>query len=154
MLPTTVRKPDFRQKTSQFPGTVPSFAGYMGLNEAELRAFGERCKELRGRRTQRVIADAVPVTERQYRAWENGRAEPQWAKLEALANVFGVTTNFLRYGSDTPPQNLGSQLDRIEDLLNRLAATLLEETVAGAEGEEPPDEGSTPERAPRPRRPR
>lgn len=96
----------------------------MALNGERSRELGERLQELRGARPQRVIADRVKVTERTYGKWERGEGGIQWDNLETVADYFGVTTNFLLYGSNTPPQNVGSQLDRIEQKLDAILQAL------------------------------
>lgn len=160
-MATRVRKSRVYVETSLFPGsllTVPFPVAAWSTEQK--RAFGARTVELRGKRPQRLIAELVTkakgkyVSEKSIRNWETGTVEPQWENLVALAAAFGVSVNMLSYGSEEAPEPPARQLDRMEDLLNRLAAALLEETVGAAEADEPPDEGSMPVRAPRPRRPR
>lgn len=90
-------------------------------------AVGERLRELRGAKTQPAIADAVGVTLRAYQHWEAGGGI-SWDNLQGLAEHFGVTENYILYGTNEGPGHRQEQLDRIEekldDLLGFFAAAL------------------------------
>lgn len=95
----------------------------MAMELERQREVGQRIKELRGPKPQRVIADAVPVTLRAYGAWEAGDSGIAWDNLQRLAEIFGVTENYILYGEEEVrgPQ---SQLDRIEAKLEALSKTV------------------------------
>ena len=56
-----------------------------------------RLKELRTEKecTQKTVADAVGVSQRNYIRWENGSSEPAIHFVVALADFFGVSTDYL-----------------------------------------------------------
>ena len=41
------------------------------------------------------VAEALGITEGAYRAYENGRSEPDLEKLVLLSRFFGVSTDYL-----------------------------------------------------------
>lgn len=94
-----------------------------------------RIRECRGRRPQPVIADEVGVRLRTYQHWEEGDGGISWENLEKLAEVHGVTTNWLLYGEQTPGTPEG-QLDRIEGKLDELLALALEQELEQAAGQD------------------
>jgi hypothetical protein len=113
-----------------------------------------RIKELRGPRPQEALANEIPVTLRAYQEWEAGGGIA-WANLQRLAEIHGVSTNWLLYG-DERPEGARSQLDRIEAGVKELLAR---SDRAGAEAEAETrarqSEGTGPAsvgRKPRPRR--
>ena len=62
----------------------------------------ERMRELRKERkeTQRQVADAIGVTDRQYQRVETGKQKPGFDSLLALADHFGVSLDYLAGRSD------------------------------------------------------
>ena len=62
----------------------------------------ERMRELRKERkeTQRQVADAIGVTDRQYQRLESGEHRPSLDTLIALADHFGVSLDYLAGRSD------------------------------------------------------
>ena len=62
----------------------------------------ERMRELRKERkeTQRQVADAIGVTDRQYQRFETGKQKPGFDSLLALADHFGVSLDYLAGRSD------------------------------------------------------
>lgn len=48
--------------------------------------------------TQKELADRLGVSDRTYSAWENGRNEPGYKYLLALADLFGTTPNEILLG--------------------------------------------------------
>ena len=62
----------------------------------------ERMRELRKERkeTQRQVADAIGVTDRQYQRFETGEQKPGFDSLLALADHFGVSLDYLAGRSD------------------------------------------------------
>lgn len=61
--------------------------------------LGERLKYLRSNQetnvTQDAVAKAIGVTRAAYSHFENGRNEPDNEKIVALADYYGVTTDYL-----------------------------------------------------------
>lgn len=85
----------------------------------EQRAIGRRIAELREDRrlTQPVVADRVGVSLRAYQKWEAGTSAPAWRNLEQLAEVFGVSADYLLGAAQEKRQDAQDQLDRIESEL-------------------------------------
>jgi transcriptional regulator with XRE-family HTH domain len=81
-----------------------------------------RLRELRGKKTQPVIADAVDVSLRAYQEWEAGGGI-SWAKLAKLAEYYGVSEEYILYGPEgsRPPQ---TQMDRMEQKLDAILEAL------------------------------
>ena len=59
--------------------------------------FHERLGEIRRERglTQGDVAEHFGMVTRSYRHWENGSREPSLSNLVRLADLFGVTTDWL-----------------------------------------------------------
>lgn len=60
-------------------------------------SFGKRLREIRMERrlTQMQVADSIHVALRTYQCYEQGKREPSFATLIALADVLGVSTDDL-----------------------------------------------------------
>lgn len=67
-----------------------------------MEIFCERIKSLRNERRiyQREVAEYLGVTLRIYQSYESGQSEPNLERLSALADYFGVTTDYLLGRSD------------------------------------------------------
>ena len=67
-----------------------------------MKIFCERVKELRTERRiyQREVAEHLGLTTRAYQNYEGGESEPSQERLVALADYFGVTTDYLLGRSD------------------------------------------------------
>lgn len=59
--------------------------------------FNERLKDERKshKYTQQFVANEIGVTLRAYQQYEQGKYEPNIEKLIKLANLFGITVDFL-----------------------------------------------------------
>ena len=59
--------------------------------------FAERLQELRRERhvTQKNMAEFLGIQMRSYQSYEGGDRRPDYEKLVALADYFGVTTDYL-----------------------------------------------------------
>ena len=70
--------------------------------EVLMEIFCERIKSLRNERRiyQREVAEYLGVTLRSYQSYESGQSEPNLERLRALADYFGVTTDYLLGRSD------------------------------------------------------
>lgn len=55
--------------------------------------------------TQKDVAAAVGVTERNYQEWEYGNAKPGFDALIALADYFDVSIDYLVGRTDNPAVN-------------------------------------------------
>jgi hypothetical protein len=94
----------------------------MAANLAERGNVASRIKALRGPRPQPLIAAEVGVTLRAYQSWEAGGGIA-WPNLQRLAEIHGVSTNWLEHG-DEKPHAARSQLDRIEHKLDEVLGRL------------------------------
>lgn len=67
-----------------------------------MKIFKERLKTLRTERRiyQREVAEHLGITLRSYQSYESGESEPNLERLKALADYFGVTTDYLLGRSD------------------------------------------------------
>lgn len=97
--------------------------------QAEVAA---RIRQLRGPKPQPVIADAVGVRLRTYQHWEAGDGGIAWENLTKLADVFGVSPDYLLYG-EREARGPQSQLDRIESRIASLG-DLMEELQTALDG--------------------
>jgi transcriptional regulator with XRE-family HTH domain len=139
------------KSTSQLRRDARTLQAFMALKAQEI---GERISQLRdakGNPPQPRVAAAVGVSLRTYQAWEGGTARPQYHNLEALAEYFGTTEEYILTGAQpgVPPrvidgvqyqfkkfdaQDIGAEttetptiderLSRIEASLERLHARL------------------------------
>ena len=68
--------------------------------------FSERLREVRNLRDkkQREAADICGVSLRTYQLYEQGKNEPNIARLIALADFFDVSLDYLLGRADTEPQ--------------------------------------------------
>lgn len=67
--------------------------------------FGIRLRELReneGYQSQQALADALGVAQSTVANWERGRREPNYATTVRLAQLLGVSTDYLLGLSDQP----------------------------------------------------
>lgn len=63
--------------------------------------------------TQAQAADAIGVNDGTYKNYEQGKREPNGDKIVAIANIFGVTTDYLLGRPDaTPPVDALAQLSK------------------------------------------
>jgi len=64
--------------------------------------FSERVRELRQEKgvKQREMADVLQIKLRSYQNYEGGERRPDYEGLVALADYFGVTTDYLLGRSD------------------------------------------------------
>lgn len=127
---------------ADFAGRVRAARGYAGVG------------------LQSEFAKLLGVSGSTVKNYENGKSKPQERAIpETISRLVNAsklpewffTVPRLDRLPRGPTGEIESRLDHIEDLLSRLAEALLEEAVGGAEGDELPDEGSTPAPVPRPR---
>lgn len=66
--------------------------------------FGSRLSGLRKRKNlkQRDVAEHFGMAVRTYQNYEGGQREPNFSTLVALADYFGVTTDYLLGRTDEP----------------------------------------------------
>lgn len=103
--------------------------------------FGEKLQELRkrGAMSQDVLAEKLEVSRQAISKWERDEAMPETEKIVRIANLFGVSTDYLlldseqatqksAFGSAAPVQNIRvslsspegrSYVNRIERLIRR-----------------------------------
>lgn len=79
--------------------------------------FNLRLKELRENAgwSQAQLAKKLQVGQSTVGMWENGKNMPQNAKLEMLATLFGVSTDYLLGRSDTPNGVTDDSTDAVTD---------------------------------------
>ena len=61
-----------------------------------------RCIRKSKKATQKQVATAINVSERNYQDWEYGNTKPTFDTLIALANFFDVSLDYLVGRSDDP----------------------------------------------------
>ena len=88
----------------------------------------DKLKELRTNRklTKKEVAEATGLTERQYIAYEYGERDVSTDTLIALADFYGVTTDYL-LGRE-PPENAPNPLDALG--LNSLDKAVVQAYIA------------------------
>lgn len=66
--------------------------------------FGQRLRELRNQKkyTQEYVANLIGVTRAAYSAYESDKRQPNFEILSKLANLYGVTTDYLLGRNQTP----------------------------------------------------
>ncbi len=77
----------------------------------------ERLKLLRNKngQSQKDIAERLGITQQAYANYERGAREPDNETLSQLADLFGVSVDYLLGRTDEPiPQSLDEQLNGIE----------------------------------------
>lgn len=67
--------------------------------------MGKRLRELRGDRRQAEIASALGIGNSSYTMYENDQREPNYKTLVAIADYYGVTTDYLLCRSNTKTTN-------------------------------------------------
>ncbi|WP_221567144.1 helix-turn-helix domain-containing protein [Alkalihalobacillus sp. TS-13] len=67
--------------------------------------MGSRLKKLRGKKTQEEIAVKLGISRARYSHYENNRVEPDSELLGRIADIFGVTTDYLLGRTDNPTPN-------------------------------------------------
>jgi hypothetical protein len=95
---------------------------HMPMDPEQQKAVAARVKELRGLRPQPQMAAEVGVSLRAYQEWEAGGGI-KWSNLQRLAEVHGVTPNYILYG-DEEPRGPKTQLDRMEAMLEEILAAV------------------------------
>ena len=80
--------------------------------------FQTRLKELREKAglSQAKLAKILGVGQSTVGMWENGTNKPENAKLEALANYFGVSTDYLLGRTDDPVSASASLREQMSDI--------------------------------------
>ncbi|MED1535483.1 helix-turn-helix transcriptional regulator [Bacillus pseudomycoides] len=86
--------------------------------------FGDKLKQLRGKRTQGDIATILEISRATYSHLENNRIEPSMTVLNAIADLFCVTTDYLLGRSQDP------RLTESEDKITNEMAKKLEKLIA------------------------
>jgi transcriptional regulator with XRE-family HTH domain len=86
------------------------------------RAIGARLRDLREERgwTQRELDSRLGILQSKLSKYESGTHQPSLRTLVRMANLFGVSTDYLLTGSETPAPPLRD--DRLLDRFRRLGA--------------------------------
>ena len=61
----------------------------------DLNVFTERVRELRGKRSQREVAEGIGITQQTYGRYENGARRPDLEIIERMAVFFEVSADYL-----------------------------------------------------------
>jgi transcriptional regulator with XRE-family HTH domain len=87
--------------------------------------FSERLKGLRLKqnRTQQEIADALEVTRIAYSNWENGKREPSFDNVKALAELLETSTDYL-FGQSENPNSIFIKVNEIKTVFPELYLSL------------------------------
>lgn len=64
--------------------------------------FGEKLKQLRGKKTQDQVAKDIGISRARYSHYENERTEPDMELIHKIAAYYKVTTDYLLGKSDDP----------------------------------------------------
>jgi transcriptional regulator with XRE-family HTH domain len=72
-----------------------------------MKMLGARIRESRNRKgmTQKDLASLLGVTDAAIGMWENGRRKPDAEDIKRMANIFGVTTDYL-LGQESPQKQV------------------------------------------------
>lgn len=142
-------------KPSQLANVAHSLRLQVALDEAARAGRADRIKRLREESayTQPALAEAVGVTLRAYQRWEEGGGI-EWEHLEKLAEIHGVSVQWLHRGEERATPDVLGALSSSELLaeLRSLRAELLAELSAVRTTQErllkllPPDERGEAER--------
>ncbi|MBG9828488.1 helix-turn-helix domain-containing protein [Bacillus wiedmannii] len=88
--------------------------------------FGERLKELRGKKTQEEVSTRIGISRPRYSHFENNRNEPDLDLIQKIADYYKVTTDYLLGRSEdirlTKEQdNIANEMaKKLEILINQL----------------------------------
>lgn len=88
--------------------------------------FGERLKELRGKKTQEEVSTGIGISRPRYSHFENNRNEPDLDLIQKIADYYKVTTDYLLGRSEdtrlTQEQDdIASEMaKKLEILINQL----------------------------------
>lgn len=85
-----------------------------------MSVFSQRLKQLRKKSNmlQKDVANKLGITESAYGYYEQGRREPSNETLKQLANIFGVTTDYLLGITDDPKLTEKDEKDIAKRLQN------------------------------------
>lgn len=97
---STATQPEFAKDSWQTTRNARTLRAYMALRNQEIAG---RIRELRGRRPQTVVAEAIGVAERTYQNWEAGDAKPNYRSLQRLAEYYGIGEDYILSGRGTAP---------------------------------------------------
>jgi len=64
--------------------------------------FGEKLKQLRGKKTQDQVAKDIGISRARYSHYENERTEPDMELIHKIAAYYKVTTDYLLGRSEDP----------------------------------------------------
>lgn len=103
----------FVQDSWQATKNARTLRAFMALKNQEI---GDRIRDLRGRRPQTVVAQAIGASPRTLQTWEGGVAKPNYRYLQKLAEFFGVTEGYILDGVDDRPiiEGVPEQLEDVD----------------------------------------
>jgi DNA-binding XRE family transcriptional regulator len=79
-------------------GTLNQIVDWCDLHPIEGTKLSLMLSGLRGRRTQEDVAKLAGVSRASYSHYETGRVQPTLKTLKRLAEIYGVTTDYLLQG--------------------------------------------------------
>lgn len=89
------------------------------IGKAGVCMFPEKIRELRliNKMTQQEIADQLGITRPAYTAYESGKREPDFSILQSIADIFGVTTDYLLGRTKITKKTLKSEVIHLDKIL-------------------------------------
>jgi transcriptional regulator with XRE-family HTH domain len=81
--------------------------------------LGKRLKQLRGKRTQETIAKQLGISRARYSHYENEIARPDPNMLQRLAELYGVTVDYLLGNDEKDDDNKSNTVDILEEIKKR-----------------------------------
>jgi transcriptional regulator with XRE-family HTH domain len=126
---------NFASQMARNPDTLAHFTELMAQTTRK-KETGERIADLRENRKHLTVAqmcERIGIgtstgATRKYQYWEEGKHSPPAETLEAIADVLGVSYDFLVTGGDQPPpsKDILKRLDEIQNQQAELASILSE----------------------------
>lgn len=103
----------------------------MATTQFDSKAFGQRLRELRVQRgmTQAEASEQFQMSERQWQRIESGQCRPSVHLTADLGEFFGVTCDYLVFGStikNEVPEHILAKFDKVNSLVEELLRDLQE----------------------------
>lgn len=126
---------NFASQMARNPETLAAFTELMAQSKRKAETGG-RIKDLRENRKhltipqicERIGIGTSQGATRKYQYWEEGKHSPPAETLEAIADVLGVSYDYLVTGGDQPPpaKDILKRLDALQDQQAELLAMISE----------------------------
>ena len=84
--------------------------------------FNERLKKVRSERgfTSKEMARALGVASSSYSQYENGKREPDVAKIKAISDILNVSADYLLFGGSFKTNSINQKCNKCIELLKKL----------------------------------